>query len=75
MSDTQFAADIDSQLVLLDDPSAVPPGSRLTDDVHALVHVEEAALVLIDTDTDDDFVKHRECTFQNIQMTCSEGIE
>ena len=40
-----------------------------------LVHVEEAALVLVDAHGDDDFVEHRERAFEDIQMAGRERVE
>ena len=48
---------------------------RLPDDGEPLVHVEETALVLVDTHGDDHFVEHRERTFEDIQMAGRERVE
>ena len=75
MTDTELAAGIDSKVVILDDGDSFHPCSRLADNIEFLVHLEEAALVLIDTDGDNDLVEHGKRPVQNIQMTCCERIE
>ncbi len=69
MIDTQFLASIHSQIVVLYDAYTVEPLDYLTDNVYTLVHIKETALVLIDSHSDHDFVKHRQSTFQNIKMS------
>ena len=73
--DAQFVAGVDGEVAILDDRDAGKPLRSLPDDVEPLLHVEEAALVLVDTHGDDHFVEHREGTLENVQMTGRERVE
>jgi len=75
MSDSKFAADVDGQSVILDDLDSIKSRSGLTDDVYFLVVVVETALVLIDTDCHDKFVKHGQSSLENIEVTGCEGVK
>lgn len=63
---SKFMASVDCQIVIFYDADALQALDSLTYDGNALVHVEEAALVLVDADSDDDFVEHCQCPFKNI---------
>ena len=73
--DAQLVAGVDREVLILDDRHAGQPFGGLPDDAQALVHVEEAALVLVDAHGDDDFVEHRERAFEDIQMAGRERVE
>ena len=72
---SKFMASVDCQIVIIYDADAFQALDSLTYDVNALVHVEESALVLVDADSDDDFVEHCQCPFKNIEMSRRKRIE
>lgn len=72
---SKFMASVDCQIVIFYDADAIQALDSLTYDGNALVHVEEAALVLVDADSDDDFVEHCQCPFKNIEMSRRKRIE
>ena len=59
----EFVAGVDGEIVVLDDAYALNSLSGLGDYVHPLVHIEEAALVLVDADGDYHFVEHCQSSF------------
>lgn len=73
--DAELVTSIYGEVVILDDAHPLKPLDCLTDDVDTLVHIEEAAFVLIDSDSHDHFVEHCQCPFQYIQMSCSKRVE
>ena len=73
--DTELTAGVDGQAVVLDNPDTVKSGDSLPDDIHPLVHVEEPALILVDTNGHDHLVEHGQGAFQDIEMSCGKGIE
>lgn len=72
---SKFMASVDCQIVIFYDADALQALDSLTYDGNALVHVEEAALVLVYADSDDDFVEHCQCPFKNIEMSRRKRIE
>lgn len=72
---SKLMASVDCQIVIFYDADALQALDSLTYDGNALVHVEEAALVLVDADSDDDFVEHCQCPFKNIEMSRGKRIE
>lgn len=72
---SKFMASVDCQIVIFYDADALQALDSLTYDGNALVHVEEAALVLVDADSDDDFVEHCQCPFKNIEMSRRKRIK
>ena len=75
MMDAELTACIYCEAVVFRDTHALHTGRRLTDYVHALVHVEEAAFILVDTDRHHYLVEHREGSLENIEMACGKRIE
>ena len=75
MGDTQLAAGIDSKVVVFDYLDPVHTADSLAYDIHTLVHAEESAFVLVDTDCDDDFIEHSQRPAENIQMAGGKRIE
>ena len=74
-ADIKLTAGVYSKVVVLDDGNAFKAGDSLAYYIHALVHVKEAALVLIDTHGNYYLVKHNKGPFQYIQVTCGKGVE
>jgi hypothetical protein len=66
---------VNGQVVILNDRNAREPLCGLPDDGEPFLHVEEAALVLVDAHSDDHFVEHRERAFEDIQMAGRERVE
>ena len=72
---SKFMASVDCQIVIFYDADALQALDSLTYDGNALVHVEEAALVLVDADSDDDFIEHCQCPFKNLEMSRRKRIK
>lgn len=75
MAYSKFMASVNCQIVIFYDADALQAFDSLTYDGNALVHVEEAALVLVYADSDDDFVEHCQCPFKNIEMSRRKRIK
>ena len=75
MPHPQFAADVDGESVIVDNSYTADPFCRLTDDIQFLLCGEKTALVLIDTDGHHDFIEHRECTLEDIEMSLCKRVE
>ena len=71
----KFMASVDCQIVIFYDADALQALDSLTFDGNGLVHVEEAALVLVDADGNHHFVEHGQCAFKDVQVSCCEWIE
>ena len=72
---SKFMASVDCQIVIFYDADALQALDSLTYDGNALVHVEEAALVLVDADSYHYFVKHRESPLENVEMPCGKRVK
>ncbi len=73
--DTEFAALVYGQAVILDDADSFKTCCGLSDDGYPFFIGEEAAFADVHADSYDDFVEHCQCAFQNIQMARCEGVE
>src|SRR5574344_301667 len=73
--DSQFTTDIHGKFVILNHLHAFDTDSSLLDYIKSLIHCEKTAFVMIDTHGYHDLIKHSQCPFQDIQMTCSKWIE
>lgn len=45
------------------------------DDFQPFLIVVEPSLVAVDSDRHHNFVEHRQCTFQYVEMSCRERVE
>lgn len=69
VADSELTADVNRKPLIVNDSNAIHSTGGLTDDVLALLHREEAALVLIDSHGHYDLVKNRQGSGKNVQMT------
>ena len=68
VADSELTADVDGKSLIVNDSNAIHSTGGLTDDVLALLHREEAALVLIDSHGHYDLIEDGQGPCQDIQM-------
>ena len=65
----QFVAGVNGKVVILHYADSVQTAHSLTDYAYPLVHIEEPTFVLVDSHGHDHFIKHRQRTLQDVEMT------
>lgn len=72
---THLAAHVDRETIIVDYADTFDPIDGLAYDVHPLFSIEEATLVLVDADGDDNPVEHRQRPLENVEMAGGERVE
>lgn len=75
VSDTEFPADVYGEAVIICDRDTLQLAYGIMYDGEPLFCGEQSAFVLIDAYGHHDFVKHRECALEYIQMPCGERVK
>ena len=75
MSDAEFTAFVNRQVVILYDSDTFKTFRGLPYDVYTFFIREESPLVYIDSDSDGHLIEHGQCPFEDIKMSCRERIE
>ena len=75
MADAELATDVDREVIIMKDTHSFNPGSGLTYDIDLLFAGEEPLLSYVYSHCDDNLIKHRQGSLQDVQMACSKWVE